>query len=40
VIAMTGVTAMVRLTAAEMDQRGFGWPAEVVAIFTSLSNFR
>jgi poly-gamma-glutamate synthesis protein (capsule biosynthesis protein) len=30
VIAMTGVTAMVRLTAAEMDKRGNGWPAEIV----------
>ena len=30
VVAMTGVTAMVRLTAAEMDNRGPAWPAEVV----------
>lgn len=30
VVAMTGVTAMVRLTAAEMDRRGAAWPAEVV----------
>ncbi|HRW06831.1 MAG TPA: CapA family protein [Caldilineaceae bacterium] len=44
VIAMTGVTAMVRLTAAEMDKRGFGWPAAVVgpelasADITAISN--
>jgi poly-gamma-glutamate synthesis protein (capsule biosynthesis protein) len=44
VVAMTGVTAMVRLTAAEMDQRGPGWPAEVVgpelatADITAISN--
>ncbi len=44
VIAMTGVTAMVRLTAAEMDKRGYGWPAEVVgpelaaADITAISN--
>ncbi|MCB0185913.1 MAG: hypothetical protein KDE31_16705, partial [Caldilineaceae bacterium] len=44
VIAMTGVTAMVRLTAAEMDKRGAGWPAEVVgpelaaADITAISN--
>lgn len=30
VIAMTGVTAMCRMTAAEMDRRGSAWPAEVV----------
>jgi poly-gamma-glutamate synthesis protein (capsule biosynthesis protein) len=30
VVAMTGVTAMVRLTAEQMDRRGPGWPAEVV----------
>jgi poly-gamma-glutamate synthesis protein (capsule biosynthesis protein) len=30
VIAMTGVTAMCRLTAQEMDRRGYEWPAEVV----------
>jgi poly-gamma-glutamate synthesis protein (capsule biosynthesis protein) len=30
VVAMTGVTAMVRLTAEQMDKRGAGWPAEVV----------
>ncbi|MCB0061529.1 MAG: CapA family protein, partial [Caldilineaceae bacterium] len=44
VIAMTGVTAMVRLTAAEMDKRGYGWPAAVVgpelasADITAISN--
>jgi len=44
VIAMTGVTAMVRLTAAEMDKRGAGWLAEVVgpelaaADITAISN--
>lgn len=44
VIAMTGVTAMVRLTAAEMDQRGNDWPAAVVgpmlasADITAISN--
>ncbi len=44
VIAMTGVTAMVRLTADEMDKRGNGWPAEVVgpelasADITAISN--
>lgn len=44
VVAMTGVTAMVRLTAAEMDKRGYGWPAEVVgpelasADITAISN--
>lgn len=44
VIAMTGVTAMVRLTAAEMDKRGYGWPAEIVgpelaaADITAISN--
>jgi hypothetical protein len=30
VVAMTGVTAMVRLTAEQMDERGPAWPAEVV----------
>ena len=30
VLAMTGVTAMVRHTAAKMDQYGAGWPAEVI----------
>lgn len=30
VVAMTGVTAMCRMTAAEMDRRGSAWPAEVV----------
>ncbi len=30
VIAMTGVTAMVRLTAEQMDKRGVDWLAEVV----------
>ncbi len=30
VVAMTGVTAMVRLTADQMDQRGVDWLAEVV----------
>jgi poly-gamma-glutamate synthesis protein (capsule biosynthesis protein) len=44
VVAMTGVTAMVRLTAAEMDNRGNAWPAEVVgpelaaADITAISN--
>jgi poly-gamma-glutamate synthesis protein (capsule biosynthesis protein) len=44
VVAMTGVTAMVRLTAAEIDKRGAAWPAEVVgpelaaADITSISN--
>lgn len=44
VVAMTGVTAMVRLTAAEMDERGPEWPAEVVgpelaaADITAISN--
>ena len=44
VVAMTGVTAMVRLMAAEMDSRGATWPAEVVgpelaaADITSISN--
>jgi poly-gamma-glutamate synthesis protein (capsule biosynthesis protein) len=44
VVAMTGVTAMVRLTAAEMDERGPAWPAEVVgpelasADITAISN--
>ncbi|MCB0044760.1 MAG: CapA family protein [Caldilineaceae bacterium] len=30
VLAMTGVTAMVRMTAAEIDERGVDWIAEVV----------
>jgi poly-gamma-glutamate synthesis protein (capsule biosynthesis protein) len=30
VLAMTGVTAMVRMTAAEIDERGPAWVAEVV----------
>lgn len=30
VLAMTGVTAMVRLMAREMDERGAAWPAEYV----------
>ena len=30
VVAMTGVTAMVRQTAAAMDANGYAWPAEVV----------
>jgi hypothetical protein len=30
VVAMTGVTAMVRLTAEQMDRQGSAWPAEVV----------
>ncbi len=44
VVAMTGVTAMVRLTAAEMDKRGYEWPAEFVgpllrsADITAISN--
>ncbi len=44
VVAMTGVTAMVRLTAEQMDQRGDDWPAEVVgselaaADITAISN--
>lgn len=44
VIAMTGVTAMVRLTAEQMDQRGVDWLAEVVgpelasADITAISN--
>lgn len=44
VIAMTGVTAMVRLTAREMDKRGVDWVAEVVgpelaaADITAISN--
>jgi hypothetical protein len=43
-IAMTGVTAMVRFTAARMDQRGPDWPAAVVgpdlanADITAISN--
>ncbi|MEZ4730688.1 MAG: CapA family protein [Caldilineaceae bacterium] len=44
VVAMTGVTAMVRLTAQEMDKRGAEWVAEVVgpelaaADITAISN--
>ncbi len=44
VVAMTGVTAMVRLTAEQMDLRGPAWPAEVVgpelaaADITAISN--
>lgn len=44
VVAMTGVTAMVRLTAEQMDQRGVDWLAEVVgpelatADITAISN--
>jgi len=44
VVAMTGVTAMVRLTAAQMDRFGSSWPAEVVgaelasADITAISN--
>jgi hypothetical protein len=44
VVAMTGVTAMVRLTADQMDRLGTGWPAEVVgpelaaADITAISN--
>src|SRR5690606_29383864 len=44
VVAMTGVTAMVRLTAEQMDERGPAWPAEVVgpelatADITAISN--
>jgi poly-gamma-glutamate synthesis protein (capsule biosynthesis protein) len=44
VVAMTGVTAMVRLTAAAMDERGNAWPADVVgpelaaADITAISN--
>ena len=30
VLAMTGVTAMVRLTAAQMDKFGNAWPADIV----------
>ncbi len=30
VVAMTGVTAMVRLTADQMDRLGYDWPARVV----------
>jgi len=43
-VAMTGVTAMVRFTAARMDQRGNSWPAEDVgptlaaADITAISN--
>jgi len=43
-VAMTGVTAMVRFTAARMDQRGNAWPAEDVgptlaaADITAISN--
>ncbi len=44
VVAMTGVTAMVRFTAAQMDQRGPAWPAEAIgpelaqADITAISN--
>lgn len=44
VVAMTGVTAMVRLTAREMDKRGADWVAKVVgpelaaADITAISN--
>lgn len=44
VVAMTGVTAMVRLTAEQMDERGAEWVAEVVgpelaaADLTAISN--
>lgn len=44
VVAMTGVTAMVRLTAEQMDERGVDWLAEVVgpelasADITAISN--
>jgi poly-gamma-glutamate synthesis protein (capsule biosynthesis protein) len=44
VLAMTGVTAMVRLTAEQMDRFGPAWPAEVVgpelaaADITAISN--
>lgn len=44
VVAMTGVTAMVRLTAQQMDERGAEWLAEVVgpelaaADITAISN--
>ena len=44
VVAMTGVTAMTRLTAEQMDERGDAWPAEVVgselaaADITAISN--
>lgn len=44
VVAMTGVTAMVRLTAREMDKRGVEWVAKVVgpelaaADITAISN--
>lgn len=44
VVAMTGVTAMVRLTAREMDKRGVDWVAKVVgpelaaADITAISN--
>lgn len=44
VVAMTGVTAMVRLTAEQMDLQGADWPAQVVgpelaaADITAISN--
>ena len=44
VLAMTGVTAMVRMTADQMDRLGAAWPAEVVgpelasADITAISN--
>ncbi len=44
VVAMTGVTALVRLTAEQMDERGSDWPAQVVgpelaaADITAISN--
>jgi poly-gamma-glutamate synthesis protein (capsule biosynthesis protein) len=44
VVAMTGVTAMVRLTAEQMDRQGADWPAQIVgpelaaADITAISN--
>ncbi|MCC6166326.1 MAG: CapA family protein [Caldilineaceae bacterium] len=44
VVAMTGVTAMVRLTAEQMDRQGYDWPAQIVgpelaaADITAISN--
>ncbi len=44
VVAMTGVTAMVRLTAEQMDRQGYDWPAQIVgpelaaADVTAISN--
>ncbi|MCC9075263.1 CapA family protein [Litorilinea aerophila] len=44
VVAMTGVTAMTRLTAAQMDRYGYDWPAAIVgpelasADITAISN--